>query len=268
MSLMQRVQRKARREILNRTAGIRGAAKAAIIGCGQISPDHLSGYNESGVATVVAVSDVRAGAMASLLRHYPSDPRLSRLPDADQRDPSRRRLHLHVAAAPPRDRPRRGAARRQGHPVREADGAARCREVEEMIDVCRSAGVKLAIGHQYRFHPYFIHAAAMVARGALGKIVEVRGNIKDSVANNGPHLLDTIRFVLGDRPARRVTATFERTGDKDEPRLAGRGRRPRRNHVRGRRRRQGRAGRFLADLFRHRGRRRQVASLKINLDGV
>src|SRR4051812_25089266 len=72
MSLMQRVQRKARREILNRTAGVRGAAKAAIIGCGQISPGHLSGFNESGVATVVAVSDVRAGAMASLVRHYPT----------------------------------------------------------------------------------------------------------------------------------------------------------------------------------------------------
>ena len=72
MSLLQRIQRKARRELLTRTAGVRGAAKAAIIGCGQISPDHLSAFQESGVATVVAASDVRAGAMASLLRHYPT----------------------------------------------------------------------------------------------------------------------------------------------------------------------------------------------------
>ena len=43
MSLMQRIQRKARRELLTRTAGVRGAAKAAIIGCGQIAPDHLAG---------------------------------------------------------------------------------------------------------------------------------------------------------------------------------------------------------------------------------
>ncbi|MEP7097763.1 MAG: DegT/DnrJ/EryC1/StrS family aminotransferase, partial [Dokdonella sp.] len=43
-----------------------------------------------------------------------------------------------------------------------------------------------------------------------GKIIRVRGNIKDSVANNGPHLLDTMRFVLGDRPERRIAATFER----------------------------------------------------------
>ena len=76
--------------------------------------------------------------------------------------------------------------------------------VKEMIEICRGAGVKLTIGHQYRFHPYFIHAARMVARGALGKIVEACGNIKDSVANNGPHLLETIRLVLGDRPVQRI----------------------------------------------------------------
>ena len=129
-------------------------------------------------------------------------------------------------------------------------------EVDEMIEICRSAGVKLAIGHQYRFHPYFMHAAGMVARGALGKLVEVRGNIKDSVANNGPHLLDTIRFLLGDRPVQRVSATFERTGNKlnrgwpvedgargeltfDDGLVA-----------------KVALGRLLADLLRHRNRRR------------
>jgi len=214
MSLMQRVQRKARREILNRTAGIRGAAKAAIIGCGQISPDHLSAFNESGVATVVAVSDVRAGAMASLLRNYPT---IRAFRDyrtlINETHPDVVSIctwpqhHLEIV---------RVAAQLGVKGILcEKPMALEMCEVEEMIDVCRSAGVKLAIGHQYRFHPYFIHAAAMVAGGALGKIVEVRGNIKDSVANNGPHLLDTIRFVLGDRPARQVAATFERTGNKE-----------------------------------------------------
>ena len=72
MSLLSRVQRKVRREILTRSAALRGAAKAAVIGAGQIAPDHLSGYQESGVAYVVGVSDVQAGAMAGVLRHYPS----------------------------------------------------------------------------------------------------------------------------------------------------------------------------------------------------
>src|SRR5688572_3780488 len=71
MSLYLRVRRKIRREILTRTAELRRASKAAVIGCGQIAPDHLSFYRESGMATVVAVSDVRAGAMAWFLTQYP-----------------------------------------------------------------------------------------------------------------------------------------------------------------------------------------------------
>jgi len=86
-------------------------------------------------------------------------------------------------------------------------------EAEEMVKICGDAGVRLGIGHQYRFHPYFVHAADLVVGGALGRIRRARANIKDSVANNGPHLVDTLRFVLGDRPARYVSADFERTGD-------------------------------------------------------
>jgi hypothetical protein len=71
----------------------------------------------------------------------------------------------------------------------------------------------LRLGTNTASTPYFVHAAELVARGDLGRVVSARGNIKDSVANNGPHLLDTLRFVLGDRTARRVTATFERAGE-------------------------------------------------------
>jgi predicted dehydrogenase len=61
--------------------------------------------------------------------------------------------------------------------------------------------------------------------------ISARGNIKDSVANNGPHLLDTLRYVLGDRSARRVSATFERTGETMNRGHAGRERRARRDSV-------------------------------------
>jgi hypothetical protein len=66
MSLMQRIQRKARRELLTRTAGGQGAAKG---GDHRLRPDRARPsvrVQRVGVATVVAVSDVRAGAMALL----------------------------------------------------------------------------------------------------------------------------------------------------------------------------------------------------------
>jgi dTDP-4-amino-4,6-dideoxygalactose transaminase/predicted dehydrogenase len=213
MSLIQRVQRKARRELLTRTAGIRGAAKAAIIGCGQIAPDHLSAFQESGVAAVVAVSDIRAGAMASLIRHYPT---LRAFRDYRTMLNETHPDVISICTWPQHHLEIVRAAAQLGVKgiLCEKPMALQMSEVEEMIAICKGAGVKLAIGHQYRFHSYFMHAAGMVARGALGKLVHVRGNIKDSVANNGPHLLDTIRFVLGDRPVRRVVATFERAGNK------------------------------------------------------
>ncbi len=210
---MQKVQRKARRELLTRTAGMRGAAKAAIIGCGQIAPDHLSAFQESGVAKVVAVSDVRASAMASALRNYPT---LRAFRDYRAMINETRPDVVSICTWPQHHLEIVRTVAQLGVKgiLCEKPMALQMSEVEEMVEICKAAGVKLAIGHQYRFHPYFTHAAGLVAGGTLGRLVEVRGNIKDSVANNGPHLLDTIRFLLGDRPVRHVSATFERRGNK------------------------------------------------------
>ena len=196
MSLLQRIRRRARREILNRTAAARGAAKAAIIGCGQIAPDHLSGYQESGAATVVAVSDVRAGAMAGLLRNYPG---LRTFRDyramLEEVKPDVVSIctwpqsHLEIVKAVAQFGVK-GILCEKPMALQMSGSGGNDR-------ICKAAGVKLAIGHQYRFHPYFIHASEMVARGELGRIVRSAETSRDSVANNGPHLLDTLRFVLG-----------------------------------------------------------------------
>ncbi len=213
MSLVARVQRKARSELLTRTARLRGIPKAAVIGCGQIAPEHLAGYRESGSATVAAISDVRPGAMAA---HLGRGMHVRAFRDyrqmLEETKPSIVSIctwpqhHLEIV---------KGVAE---YPVEgilcEKPMALQMNEVEEMLRVCKGAGIKLAIGHQYRFHPYFVKAAEIVRRGDLGRVVAARGNIGDSVANNGPHLLDTIRFLLGDAPVQRVTATFEGFGNK------------------------------------------------------
>ena len=213
MSLIQRIQRRARREVLTRTAGVRGAARAAVVGCGQIAPDHLSAFQESGVASVVAVSDLRPSALASVLVGYPN---ARAFRDYRAMLAEMRPELVSICTWPQHHLDIVRAAAEQGVKgiLCEKPMALRMSEVDAMNDACRAKGVKLAIGHQYRFHPYFVHAARVVAGGELGKLVEVRGNIKDSVANNGPHLIDTIRFLLGDRPALRVRATFERKGNK------------------------------------------------------
>jgi perosamine synthetase len=213
MSLYVRTQRKARRELLAWTSGLRRTARAAVIGCGQIAPEHLAGYTESGVATVVAISDVRAGAMAPHLRRYP---KVRGFRDYHQMLETMRPDVVSICTWP-QDHLKIIKSAVQ-HSIKgvfcEKPMALQMSEVTEMLRVCKEADVKLSIGHQYRFHPYFAKAAAMIARGELGRVVAVRGNVQDSVANNGPHLLDTIRFLLADRPVRRVSASFEAVGNR------------------------------------------------------
>src|SRR5262245_43477275 len=213
MSFYVRVRRKARRELLARTARFRGTVKAAVVGCGQIAPAHLSGYTESGLATVVAISDVRGGAMGPHLDRYPH---VRGLRDYRQMLAVSRPDVVSVCTWP---QDHLGMVRTAAeHAVKgvlcEKPMALQMRDVTEMQAICRQAGIKLGIGHQYRFHPYFTQAAAMIRSGELGRLVALRGHCEESVANTGPHLLDSIRFLLGDRPLRRVSATFEGFGAK------------------------------------------------------
>jgi dTDP-4-amino-4,6-dideoxygalactose transaminase/predicted dehydrogenase len=88
--------------------------------------------------------------------------------------------------------------------------AMRLSDIEVMGAECRRHGVKLACGHQNRFHPNFVAAARLVGSGALGSIVAVRGQLPGTLGDNGPHLVDTVRFLLGDPPALRVTCHCRR----------------------------------------------------------
>src|SRR5881628_393492 len=72
MSLANRVRNKARRVLLDKTATLRSACRVAVIGCGEIAPDHVSAYRESGHGRVVAVSDISPAALGGALDRWPS----------------------------------------------------------------------------------------------------------------------------------------------------------------------------------------------------
>ena len=64
-SLVKRAIGRAQREWRARTIQLRSPLRAAIIGYGGIAPSHAWGYELSGRALVVAVSDVRPEALAA-----------------------------------------------------------------------------------------------------------------------------------------------------------------------------------------------------------
>lgn len=94
--------------------------------------------------------------------------------------------------------------------------AVRLSEADQMIDTCRENGTKLAIGHQRRFYPGWTEARRLVSEGAVGKPTMVTGYVVDGLLNTGSHVIDGMRYVLGDPQAAWVMGAVERKTDRWE----------------------------------------------------
>jgi predicted dehydrogenase len=109
------------------------------------------------------------------------------------------------------------AARAGKHVLVEKPMALTVREAEEMIDACRTAGVRLMVGHLVRFSPLIRHIRDTLRSGVLGSVtyaradfvydgrLSQRGWLHDrAIAGGGPvfdvgvHCLDALRFLLDD----------------------------------------------------------------------
>jgi perosamine synthetase len=201
--------RKLKRLYVSKTSFLRSPLRVALVGFGEIALDHLTSYEETGAAQVVAVSDLRPDALAKALdrrpglRAYRHSMQMLREVKADAISvctwPD---SHAEIVAA--------AAALGVKGILCEKPLALQMGEVEEMLAVCERAGTRLACGHQWRFHPNYVRAREIIHGGGLGKVAFVRGNIKSTLANNGPHLVDTVRFLLGDAAARRAVCRCER----------------------------------------------------------
>lgn len=210
-SLFRRGINKFGRIVRQKTTVFRSPLRAAVIGFGAIAPEHLHGYEASGIARVIGVSDLSPQALGMALDDWPS---LRAYRDYKQMLAELRpdvvsvctwpQTHAEIVAAV-------AAAGVKGI-LCEKPLALRMDELEKMLAACDQARIKLACGHQYRFHPNFVRVAELVRQGAVGKVRQVRGNILSTLANNGPHLLDTVRFVLGDPRALTVRCRCERKG--------------------------------------------------------
>jgi dTDP-4-amino-4,6-dideoxygalactose transaminase/predicted dehydrogenase len=168
----------------------------------------VSAYQRAG-AQVVAVSDVRVSALKDALDRWPGVRAYrdyGRMLDEEQPD------LVSVCTWP---ETHAAVVTRAAHGIVrgilcEKPLALSMAEVDEMRAVCRERGVRLAGGHQYRFHPYFVRAAHMIATGRLGRVERVAGHVVGTLADNGPHLLDAAMYLLGDPAVQRVQCLCER----------------------------------------------------------
>ena len=203
MNLPQRAFRKCVRVLRRRQGRLPGALRVAVIGAGEISATHVEGFEQSGLAHVAAFADPNPAALGRALDRAPQ---ARAFRDVERMLAAVRPDVVSICTWPQSHAELAELAASAG--VRgilcEKPLALTLADNRRIVGGCQRSGTRLAGGHQYRFHPYFIAAAAAIAAGNIGAPRRVRGQIRGSLANNGPHLFDSVRFLLGDRDALRA----------------------------------------------------------------
>lgn len=71
-------------------------------------------------------------------------------------------------------------------------------QAAEMVEICRSTGVLLAVNHTRRWEPIYVRAKQLVQDGAIGRLEAIVGYYPGKVFTMGTHLFDLMRFFGGD----------------------------------------------------------------------
>ena len=89
--------------------------------------------------------------------------------------------------------------------------------VEAMIAACDEHGVKLIIGHMRRQLPQFAHARRLIADGAIGRPLASTVSVQEGgLLNQASHVVDLIRFMLGDPAVAWAVGQVQRETDRYE----------------------------------------------------
>ncbi len=199
--------------------------RVGVIGCGDISRAHLTGYISSGRATVVAVADTLAHAANERAAQFSVDgvyEDYREMLDREDMDA------VSVCTPPPSHREIVAAAARQGmHVLCEKPLAMSVAEGEELVTAARRSGVILMTALCQRFFEHVMKARGMVAAGKLGEVHQFRFRRGEKTSyehswigdpdmggglfwESGVHSADMFRFLVGEAAAvyaRGVTRT-------------------------------------------------------------
>lgn len=97
--------------------------------------------------------------------------------------------------------------------------AASADEARQLARVVRGSGSVVAVNYLRRWSPGVQQAAALVRRGALGRLQRGVAYYGKGVANNGSHMVDLISLLLGAPDRVRCLGGPERSGLPDDPSL-------------------------------------------------
>jgi UDP-N-acetyl-2-amino-2-deoxyglucuronate dehydrogenase len=189
--------------------------RAGIIGCGSIAGAHARGYQGVPGIDLVAVADPVDRVRTAFQERF-SVPAAYVNAEDMLRDE-----HLDLVSIclwhPLHAEFTQLAARYRPKAVLCEKPMATClAEADAMIEACDDAEAKLVIGHQRRFNKSWTRARALLAEGAIGTPEMVEVQTGEGLLNCGTHVVDAIRYMLGDPEGDWVMGAVERCTDRWE----------------------------------------------------
>ena len=191
--------------------------RVAIIACGQIARSHAYGWQRVPDAEIWCIADTNADALTEFGSHFgvPAERRYTdfrAMLDTERPDfvsvCSWHVQHAEMVIA--------ACARKPKGVITDKPMATSLGEADEMIIAARRERVKLAVGHQRRFHAVWEESARLVRSGAIGTPLRACVNAGTGLLNNATHSIDLMRFVLGDPKPEWVMGNVQRQTDRFE----------------------------------------------------
>jgi UDP-N-acetyl-2-amino-2-deoxyglucuronate dehydrogenase len=191
------------------------AYRAGIIGCGSIAGAHARAYQSVPGIELVAAADPVERARRAFQEKFNIPQAYA---DAEEMLRDERLDLVSVCLWHPlhAEFTRLAAERRPRAILCEKPMATCLAEADAMIAACETRGVKLAIGHQRRFNRSWTRAREMLAEGIIGTPVMVTVQTGEGLLNCGTHVVDAIRYMLGDPETEWVFGAVERQTDRFE----------------------------------------------------
>lgn len=90
-----------------------------------------------------------------------------------------------------------------------------------MVAACSERGVALIANHQRRMGADLVEARRLIAEGALGELVVLRGSCAGDLLSDGTHLIDSLLFLAGDEPVDWVLGQVHRKPGSPESDASG-----------------------------------------------
>jgi predicted dehydrogenase len=184
--------------------------KAGVVGLGRMGRRHVQALRDLGAEIVGVADPFEDNARLAAKEHQLPNDALFR--DAGELLRARTLDCLVVATTAPGHAPITIQAAVAGvkHIVCEKPMASSLAECDQMIEVCRRHGAKLAINHQMRFMEQYLEAKRLIEApefGGWSSINVIAANF--GLAMNGIHYFELFRWLTGEIPAQ-VTAWFSR----------------------------------------------------------